>query len=137
MSAVPMPIATASTDARQWCARSRLSTPGYPLRVAVARRDLAVERHRRLEQDPGAAGAGVLAEGLVEQPRAVRELAVGDDDLDALVAEDPEAAPGRLLVGSSLATTTRRIPAARIASVQGGVRPDGSRARARRRASPR
>ena len=68
-----------------------------PLRVAGARRDLAVERHRRLEQHPRAPDARVLAERLVEQPRGGRELAVGDDDLDALVAQDPQAAAGGLL----------------------------------------
>jgi len=68
-----------------------------PLRVARPRRDLAVERHRRLEQHPGAAYASVLAKGLVEQPRARGELAVGKHDLDPFVAQDPEAATGRLL----------------------------------------
>jgi len=38
----------------------------------------------------------VLAEGLVLQPGARGELAARDLDLDALVAEDPEAAAGRL-----------------------------------------
>src|SRR5215218_3600060 len=70
---------------------------GDPLRVARAGRDLAVERHRGLEQDPGDARAGVLAEGLVEQPRAGGQLALGDHDLDALVAQDPEPAAGGLL----------------------------------------
>src|SRR5215204_461618 len=63
---------------------------GDPLRVAGARGDLAVERHRRLEQHVRAAGARVLAERLVDESRAGRRLAVGDDDLDALVAHDPE-----------------------------------------------
>jgi hypothetical protein len=69
---------------------------GDPLRVAVARRDLAVERHRRFEEHPRATGAGVLSESLVEQSRAVSELAVGHDHLDALVAEDPQTAARRL-----------------------------------------
>ena len=42
---------------------------GDPLRVAVARGDLAVEAHRGLEEHPGPAGAGVLAERLVLEPR--------------------------------------------------------------------
>src|SRR4051812_21090799 len=50
---------------------------GDPLRVARRGRDLAVERHRRLEEHPRAAGARVLAEGLVAQPRAGGQLAVG------------------------------------------------------------
>ena len=51
-----------------------------PLGVAGAGRDLAVERHRRLEEHPRPPGARVLAERLVEPPRAGRELAVGDVD---------------------------------------------------------
>ena len=70
-----------------------------PLRVAGARGDLAVERHRRLEQHPRAPGARVLAESLVEQAGAGGELAVGHHDLDALVAQDAEAAAGGLLGG--------------------------------------
>ena len=96
-SAVPMPTATASHSARQrWAIRARLLA-GDPLRVAGAGGDLPVERHRRLEQHVRAAGAGVLAERLVEQPRAGGDLAVGDHDLDALVAQDAQAAAGRLL----------------------------------------
>ena len=49
-----------------------------PLRVAGAGRDLAVERHRRLEEHERAAGARVLAERLVEQPRPRGQLAAGD-----------------------------------------------------------
>src|SRR2546422_1783125 len=43
------------------------------LRVARSRGDLAVERHRRLEQDPWASHARVLAKGLVEQARVRSE----------------------------------------------------------------
>jgi len=70
-----------------------------PLGVPGSCRDLAVERHRGLEQHPRPANPGVLSEGLVEQARPSRELAVGDDHLDALVAEDPEAAARCLLGG--------------------------------------
>src|SRR4051812_11737971 len=59
---------------------------GDPLRVARAGGDLAVQRHGGLEQHERAAGAGVLAERLIEQPRLRGELAVGQRDLDALVA---------------------------------------------------
>ncbi len=92
-----MPTTTASTEARHSCASARLSSPLIHLRVARARGDLAVERHRRLEQHPRAPDARVLAKRLVEQPRARRQLAVGDDDLDALVAQDAQAAPRGLL----------------------------------------
>src|SRR4051794_15755822 len=70
---------------------------GDPLRVAGRGGDLAVERHRRLEQDPRATSPRVLAEGLVAEARAGGELAVGHHDLHALVAQDPETAAGRLL----------------------------------------
>src|SRR3712207_8480212 len=50
-----------------------------------------------LVRSPRAPGAGVLAEGLVEQPGARRDLAVGDRHVDPLVAQDPQAAPGGLL----------------------------------------
>jgi hypothetical protein len=70
---------------------------GDPLRVARPGRDLAVEGHRRLEEHPGQSGAGVLAERLVEQPRPGGELAVGDRDVDALVAQDARPPAGGLL----------------------------------------
>jgi hypothetical protein len=41
----------------------------------------------------------VLAKRLVQQAGPVGQLAVGDDDFDALVTEDPETAPGRMLRG--------------------------------------
>jgi hypothetical protein len=67
-----------------------------PLRVTAAGRDLSVERHRGLEQHPGTCGAGVFAKRLVQKPGADRELAVGHDHLDSLVAQDPEAATRRV-----------------------------------------
>ena len=70
---------------------------GDPGGVAGRGRGAAVERHRQLQGDQRQAGAGVLAEGLVEQPRGGRLLAGGELDLDAAVAEDPRPAPGGLL----------------------------------------
>ena len=52
-----------------------------------------------LNSTHGPADPRVLAEGLVEQPRRRRDLAVGEHDLDALVAQDPEAAARGLLGG--------------------------------------
>ena len=91
-----MPTATASSDARQRCATRAAALARDPLRVAALGGDLAVEAHRGLEDDERAAGARVLAERLVLQPRAGGELAAGDVDLHALVAQDAEAAPGGL-----------------------------------------
>ncbi len=69
-----------------------------PVRVPRTRRHLPIQRHRRLEQDPRAPGARVLAKRLVEQARGSGDRAVGHDDLHAaLAAQDAEAPPGRLL----------------------------------------
>jgi hypothetical protein len=73
--------------------------PADPLRVAAARGDLAVERHRGLEQHPRTTDPRVLAERLVEQPGAARDLPVGEHDLHALVAQDAQAAARSLLGG--------------------------------------
>ena len=109
---------------------------GDPLRVAGARRDLAVERHRRLEQHPRPPRARVLAKGLVDEPRAPRDLAVGDLDRDALVAQDPQPAARRP------SRSGRRSRRRRARCRPRGSRrctaascPDGSTAPSRRRAS--
>ena len=121
-SAVPMPTATASQPARQRWPSSRLAA-GDPLGVAGLGGDLAVEGHGRLEQHPRAPRARVLAEGLVELARAGGELALGHDDLDAVVAQDPQAAAGGLL-GGVVGGDDHAADAGRaIASVHGGVRP--------------
>ena len=75
---------------------------GDPLRVARLGGHLAVEAHGRLEEHPRAPGAGVLAEGLVLLARPRGELAAGEVDLDALVAQDAEA-PARGLLGRVVA----------------------------------
>ena len=95
-SAVPIPTATASHSARQWWASRRESSPEIhfesPVRVATLPSSVIADL-----KSTRAAGAGVLAERLVEQPRPGGQLAVGDHDLDALVAQDPEPAAGGLL----------------------------------------
>ena len=122
-SAVPMPTATASQPARQRWPSSRLAADGDPLGVAGLGGDLAVEGHGRLEQHPRAPRARVLAEGLVELARAGGELALGHDDLDAVVAQDPQAPAGGLL-GGVVGGDDHAADAGRaIASVHGGVRP--------------
>ncbi len=69
---------------------------GDPSRVARRGRGPAVERQRRLEDDQRPAGAGVLAERLVEEAGRGRGGAVGPVDLDAAVAEDAGAAAAGL-----------------------------------------
>jgi hypothetical protein len=61
----------------------------------------------------------VLAEGLVLQPRTAGELAAGDVDLDALVAQDAQPAPRRLLARVVAGDDDAAMPASRIASVHG------------------
>jgi hypothetical protein len=83
-----------------------------PLGVPGSRRDLAVERHRGLEEHPRSPDASVLAKGLVEQPRAGGQLAVGHHDLDAFVAQDAQPASrsllGRVVGGDDHAPDARR-----------------------------
>jgi hypothetical protein len=67
-----------------------------PLGVAGARGHLAVEAHRCLEDHQRATGAGVLSKRLVQEACRVRDLAVHEPDLHALVPQDPGAPPGRL-----------------------------------------
>ena len=64
-----------------------------PLRVATLPSSVIAD----LNSTHGRPVRDVLAERLVEQPGADREFSVGDHDLDALVAQDPEAAAGRVL----------------------------------------
>src|SRR5437764_12140289 len=67
--------------------------------TTLFRSHLAVQRHRRLEQDPGPASPRMLAERLVQQSRTRGELAVCDHDLHAFVSQDPQTTAGRVLAG--------------------------------------
>ena len=96
---VPMPTAIASDSARQRWTSAWLGFAGDPGRVAGGRGGSAVEGHRQLQGDERQAGAGVLAERLVEEARGGRLLAGGEADLDPAVAEDPGPAAGGLLGG--------------------------------------
>ena len=70
---------------------------GDPPRVATRARHPAVEAEGRLQEHERAARAGVLSKGLIQKPRGGRLGAVGQLDLDALVAKDPRAAAAGLL----------------------------------------
>ena len=122
-SAVPIPTATASTSARQWCESRRLSSPLIhllsPVRVATLPSSVIAD----LNRIHGRPVRACLRNGWLSRLARSGEVVVGEDDLDPLVAEDPGPRPAALSVGSSLATTTRAIPASMIASVHGGVRP--------------
>ena len=117
--------------------------------AAAARRRSTASRRRAvatlpsrliadLKSDPRAAGARVLAEGLVHEARARGLVAVGDDDLDALVAQDARGR-GRWPSRSGRRWRRRRGRCRRRGSrrcrAAGG--PGGSTARARRRSSRR
>ena len=97
--AVPMPTAIASDSARQRWTSSRLCSLEIQGESPGRRRGPAVERHRQLQRHQRQPGAGVLAEGLVEQPRRARLLTGGELDLNAAVAQDPGPAAGGLLTG--------------------------------------
>ncbi len=97
--AVPIPTTTASTDARQVWASRRLSSPlihcESPARVATLPSRVIAD----LNSTHGRPTRACLRNGLVEQACAGGQLAVGDDHLDSLVAQDPKTPPRRLLGG--------------------------------------
>src|SRR3954451_12490476 len=88
-----------------------------PARVAGGRRDTAIQRHRGLVGDERAAGAGPLAEGLVEQAGGGRLGAAGELHVNAAVAEHPRSAAGGL-VGRIL----RRVDDARDPGLEDRLR---------------
>ena len=92
-----MPTITASTEARQRWASRRLCSPEIhfesPLRVATLPSSVIAD----LNSTHGRPTRACLRKAWFSSLRAGRQLAVGDHHLDALVAEDPEAAPGGLL----------------------------------------
>ena len=123
-SAVPMPTATASHSARQWCERVRLVLAGDPLRVAAAGGDLAVERHRRLEQHVRAAGRACLRKGWLSS-RASRAAGRPGRCRPRRPRRAGCRGRGRRPSRSGRRRRPRRARcrASTIASVHGGVRP--------------
>ena len=123
-SAVPMPDGHRVGLGAPAVGAGAAGLAGDPLRVAGRGGDLAVERHRRLEDHERPPGARVLAERLVEQPRGGGDLAVHPRP-----RRRPRRAgcPGRGRTpcrwGRRRRPPRARCPASRIASVHGGVRP--------------
>ena len=108
---VPMPTATASDSARQRWTSSRLASPEIQGESPGGRRGAAVERHRQLQGDQRQAGAGVLAEGLVEEARGGRLLAGGEArPRRRRRGGCPGPRPAAFSEGSSEAITTRAMP---------------------------
>ena len=73
-----MPTAIASDSARQRWTRARLCSPEIQGESPGRGRGAAVEGDRQLQGDERQAGAGVLAEGLVEEAGGGRLLAGGE-----------------------------------------------------------
>ena len=123
-SAVPIPTTTASRSARQWCARTRESSPEIHFESPVWVATLPSSVIADLKRTCGRPVRACLRKAWLRQRRARGELAVGDDDLDALVAQDARAR-GRRPSRSGRRRRRRRapMPASRIASVHGGVWP--------------
>ena len=138
-SAVPMPTATASRLGAPAVRAGPARLAGDPLRVAGAGGDLAVERHRRLEDHERAARAGVLAERLVEQARGLGHLAV-DPARPSMPSSRrmPGPRPGRLRRSGRRRRSRRaRCRPRRSRRCRAACGPGGSRARATRTASRR
>src|ERR671918_7495 len=122
-SAVPMPTATASDSARQRCARARLASPEIhcesPLTVATLPSSVMAD----LKTTSGRPVRACLRKGWFRR----RAFSAGSPSIQTTSTPSSRRIPGprpaALVVGSSDAITTREMPASRIASVQGGVRP--------------
>ena len=96
-SAVPIPTATASTSARQWCESRRESSPEIhfesPVRVATLPSSVIAD----LNSTHGRPVRACLRNGWFRRRARDGGLAVGDHDVDALVAQDARPAAGGLL----------------------------------------
>ena len=137
-SAVPIPTTTASTSARQWCDRRRESSPEIhfesPVRVATLPSSVIAD----LNSTHGRPVRACLRNGWLSSRARAASSPSAIVDLDALVAQDPEAAAGRLLrrvVGGDRRRGRCRPRGSRRCTAACGRR--GSTARARRTASRR
>ena len=118
-----MPTTTASTDARQRWASSRLSSPlihcESPVRVATLPSSVIAD----LNSTHGRPTRACLRKAwLSSRARAASSLSASSTSTPSS-RRIPRPRPEAFSVGSSEATTTRLIPACRIASVHGGVLP--------------
>jgi len=120
VKAVVPPTAIASNP-RAASGRDRVLRGRDPLRAASGIRNAAIDGRGELERDERAVGLlsrkeerGILRSSFCSEQPDVCLNAGALQDLDAARASAS---------GSRTAATTRRTPAARIASVQGGVFP--------------
>src|SRR4051794_4947389 len=122
-SAVPMPTTTASTDARQRCARSRLSSPEIHFESPVGVATLPSSVIADLKSTHGRPVRACLRNAwLPSRARAASSPAATQTSTPSS-RRIPRPRPLAFSDGSSEATTTRAMPAATIASVHGGVLP--------------
>ena len=96
-SAVPIPTATASHSARQWCDSRRESSPEIhfesPVRVATLPSSVIAD----LNSTHGRPVRACLRNGWLSSRARAASSPSANVDLDALVAQDPRAAAGGLL----------------------------------------
>src|SRR5918992_3516305 len=122
-SAVPMPTATASDSARQRCARARLASPEIHCESPVTVATLPSSVIADLKITSGRPVRACLRNGWFTSRAASASSPSTQTTSTPPSRRIPGPRPAALLVGSSEAITTRAMPASRIASVQGGVRP--------------
>ncbi len=118
-----MPTTTASTEARHWWASSRLGTPlihfESPERVATFPSRVIAD----LNNTHGRPTRACLRNAWLSSRALVASSPLASTTSTSSSRNIPRPRPEAFSVGSSEATTTRLIPACRIASVQGGVLP--------------
>ena len=122
-SAVPIPTATASTCERQRWARRRLPSLEIhwesPVRVATFPSSVMADLNRTQGRPVRACLRKAWLTSRAAPARAPSAIVTSTPSSRRI----PSPRPLAFSVGSSEATTTRLMPAATIASVQGGVSP--------------
>ena len=122
-SAVPMPTATASHSARQWWASRREASPEIhllsPVRVATLPSSVIAD----LKSTYGRPVRACLRNGWLSSRALAASSPPATTTSTPSSRRIPRPRPAAFSVGSSEPTTTRAMPASRIASVHGGVCP--------------
>ena len=121
--AVPMPTATASHSARQRCARARLDSPEIHCESPLAVATLPSSDMADLNTTSGRPVRACLRNGWLSRRALWPTSPSTRSTVTPSSRRMPRPRPDALSVGSSEATTTRVMPASRIALVHGGVRP--------------
>ena len=118
-----MPTTTASTSARHWCAWRRLESPEIhfesPVRVATLPSSVIAD----LKSTHGRPVRACLRKAWLASRARAASSPPATSTRTPSSRRMPRPRPEAFSVGSSEATTTRPIPACRIASVHGGVLP--------------